>query len=46
MLNSSLKQLAQLLTDKKISSVELTQAFLNRIHQHNQFLNAFITVDP
>lgn len=45
MLNASLKELSALLTAKKISSVELTQTFLQRINQLNPALNAFITVD-
>jgi aspartyl-tRNA(Asn)/glutamyl-tRNA(Gln) amidotransferase subunit A len=45
MINSSLKQLSAQLAAKKISSRELTQAFLDRIALHNAALNAFITVD-
>src|SRR6266850_1201453 len=45
MLNASLKELAAALAQKKISSVELTQLFLNRIEKLNPALNAFITVD-
>lgn len=45
MLNSSLKQLATLLAEKKISSVELTRLFLDRIHKLNPRLNAFISLD-
>lgn len=45
MLNASLKQLASLIADKKISSRELTQEFLTRIKTLNSDLNAFITVD-
>jgi aspartyl-tRNA(Asn)/glutamyl-tRNA(Gln) amidotransferase subunit A len=45
MLNNSLKVLSSLLAEKKISSVELTQEFLNRIQALNPKLNAFITVD-
>lgn len=45
MLNASLKELSGLLAAKKISSVELTQTFLQRINQLNPVLNAFITVD-
>ena len=41
--NASLTQLAELLKTKQISSVELTQHFLNRI-KDNSSLNAFITV--
>jgi aspartyl-tRNA(Asn)/glutamyl-tRNA(Gln) amidotransferase subunit A len=44
-LNASLKELAAALARKKISSVELTQLFLNRIEKLNSALNAFITVD-
>ena len=45
MLNLSLKELSQALAEKKFTSVELTQFFLNRIKKHNSSLNAFITVD-
>ena len=45
MINTSLKQLSQALADKKISSVELTQLFLDRINRLNPTLNAFVTVD-
>ncbi len=45
MLNASLKELAAALARRKISSVELTQLFLNRIEKLNPALNAFITVD-
>ncbi|MEN6585083.1 MAG: Asp-tRNA(Asn)/Glu-tRNA(Gln) amidotransferase subunit GatA, partial [Sulfuricella sp.] len=45
MLNSSLKELSSLLAEKKISSVELTQTFLQRIDALNPALNAFITLD-
>ncbi len=45
MINSSLKELSAALAAKKISSRELTQAFLDRIAQLNPALNAFITVD-
>jgi aspartyl-tRNA(Asn)/glutamyl-tRNA(Gln) amidotransferase subunit A len=45
MLNASLKELSAALAQKKISSVELTQLFLNRIEKLNPALNAFITVD-
>ena len=44
MLNSSLTELAAALTAKKVSSVELTHAFLARIGNLKD-LNAFITVD-
>jgi len=45
MLNTSLKQLSLLLSEKKISSAELTSDFLSRIKGLNPDLNAFITVD-
>jgi aspartyl-tRNA(Asn)/glutamyl-tRNA(Gln) amidotransferase subunit A len=44
-LNASLKELATALAQRKISSVELTRLFLNRIEKLNPALNAFITVD-
>jgi aspartyl-tRNA(Asn)/glutamyl-tRNA(Gln) amidotransferase subunit A len=46
MLNSSLAQLGAALRAKKISSVELTQLYLDRIAKHNPGLNAYITVNP
>lgn len=46
MLNVSLKQLSDLLTAGKVSSVELCQDYLARIERLNPQLNAFITVDP
>ena len=45
MIDSSLKQLAADLVTRKISSVELTRACIERIEKHNDSLNAFITVD-
>ena len=45
MINSSLKQLGDLLQAKKISSVELTQTFLNRIDALNPDINAYIALD-
>lgn len=45
MINASLKQLSQALAAKQISSVELTQLFLDRINRFNPTLNAFVTVD-
>ena len=45
MINSSLKQLGDLLQAKKISSVELTQTFLNRIKEYNPTINAYIALD-
>jgi aspartyl-tRNA(Asn)/glutamyl-tRNA(Gln) amidotransferase subunit A len=43
--NSSLAQLSQMLADKKISSVEMTQEFLGRINKFNPEINAYITLD-
>lgn len=45
MINSSLKQLSQMLAKKTISSVEMTQTFLNRIHTFNPSINAYIALD-
>ncbi|HWU35682.1 MAG TPA: Asp-tRNA(Asn)/Glu-tRNA(Gln) amidotransferase subunit GatA [Methylovorus sp.] len=45
MINSSLKQLGAMLQSKQVSSTELTQAFLQRIDQHNPEINAYITID-
>ncbi len=45
MINSSLKALAALLADKKISAVELATQYLDRIEALNPRFNAFITVD-
>jgi len=45
MIAASLKQLAAALAGKEISSVELTQLYLDRIARLNPALNAFITVD-
>ena len=46
MLNYSLQQLGSALRAKKISSVELTQMYLDRIATLNSELNAYITVNP
>lgn len=46
MINHSLKQLGSMLQAKEISSVELTQEYLNRIATLNPAINAYITVDP
>jgi aspartyl-tRNA(Asn)/glutamyl-tRNA(Gln) amidotransferase subunit A len=46
MINASLKQLSSQLATKKISSVELTQLYLDRIHALNPALNAYITLNP
>ena len=45
MINSSLKQLGDMLQAKKISSVELTQSFLTRVSQYNPSINAYISLD-
>jgi aspartyl-tRNA(Asn)/glutamyl-tRNA(Gln) amidotransferase subunit A len=45
MINSSLKTLATMLADKKLSSRELCQTWLDRIDALNPTLNAFITLD-
>jgi aspartyl-tRNA(Asn)/glutamyl-tRNA(Gln) amidotransferase subunit A len=45
MINQSLKQMAAALAAKQISSVELTQLFLDRIQKLNPELNAYITLD-
>lgn len=45
MINASLKELSAQLHNKSISSVELTQTFLDRIQAHNPTYNAYITVD-
>jgi len=44
-LNATLTELSAALAGGKLSSVELTGAFINRIKSLNQKLNAFITVD-
>jgi aspartyl-tRNA(Asn)/glutamyl-tRNA(Gln) amidotransferase subunit A len=46
MINASLKQLSAQLAAKKISGVELTQLYLDRITALNPDLNAYITVNP
>jgi len=45
MLNSSLLQLGSALRAKKISSVELTQLYLDRIATHNPVFNAYVSTD-
>jgi aspartyl-tRNA(Asn)/glutamyl-tRNA(Gln) amidotransferase subunit A len=45
MINSSLKQLSSQLAAKKISSVELTQLYLDRINALNPDLNAYVTLN-
>ena len=46
MIHSSLTQLGAALRAKKISSVELTQLYLERTARLNPSLNAFITLNP
>ena len=46
MIERSLKLLGQALASKEISSVELTQCYLERIARLNPEINAYITVDP
>ncbi|MEI7430356.1 MAG: Asp-tRNA(Asn)/Glu-tRNA(Gln) amidotransferase subunit GatA [Betaproteobacteria bacterium] len=46
MIELNVSALSQALAAKKISSVELTQLYLDRIAKHNPEINAFITVDP
>ena len=41
---ASIEELAPLLAHRKISSVELANAFFERIERHNPALNAYITV--
>lgn len=43
--NFSLTQLSDMLASKSISSVELTQTFLNRIDTFNPNINAYIALD-
>ena len=45
MINSSLKQLSSQLAARKISSVELTQLYFDRINKLNPELNAYITLN-
>ncbi len=44
-INASLAQLGQMLADKQISSVELTQTYLDRIDALNPNINAYIALD-
>jgi aspartyl-tRNA(Asn)/glutamyl-tRNA(Gln) amidotransferase subunit A len=46
MIAASLQELAAALGARKVSSVELTQVFLDRIGRNQPQLNAFVTVDP
>src|SRR3990172_1745962 len=45
MFDKTVAELSALLKARKVSSVELTRAFLDRINKYKD-LNAFITVDP
>jgi len=45
MIARSLTELAQALATKEISSVELTQLYLDRIARHNPQINAFVSLD-
>jgi aspartyl-tRNA(Asn)/glutamyl-tRNA(Gln) amidotransferase subunit A len=45
MINSSLKQLSSQLATRKISSVELTRLYLDRINSLNPDLNAYVTLN-
>ena len=45
MINATLKQLSAHLAAKQISSVELTQIYLDRIATHNPVFNAYLTVN-
>ena len=45
MIERSLSALAQALANREISSVELTQFYLDRINRLDPTFNAFITVD-
>ena len=40
----SVSELSQKIRDKQLSPVELTQAYLDRIHKYNDRFNAFVTV--
>jgi aspartyl-tRNA(Asn)/glutamyl-tRNA(Gln) amidotransferase subunit A len=44
-LNSTVAELSSALAAKKVSSVELTRVYLDRVAKLNKALNAFITVD-
>ncbi|WP_263768318.1 Asp-tRNA(Asn)/Glu-tRNA(Gln) amidotransferase subunit GatA [Propionivibrio soli] len=45
MIRRSVSDLAKALAEKEISSLELTQLYLDRIARHNDALNAFVSVD-
>ena len=44
MIEKTVAELYSALNSGEISSVELTQAYLDRINRYNETLNAFITV--
>jgi aspartyl-tRNA(Asn)/glutamyl-tRNA(Gln) amidotransferase subunit A len=44
MIEKTVAELSAAMTSGDISSVELTQSYLDRIHKANDSLNAFITV--
>ena len=46
MINATLTELSSALARRQISSTELTRLFLDRAHDANASLNAFITLDP
>ena len=46
MLSKTVAELATALAKKEVSSVELTQAYLDRIAQLNPALNAYVTTTP
>jgi aspartyl-tRNA(Asn)/glutamyl-tRNA(Gln) amidotransferase subunit A len=46
MIEHSLQAIALSLKSKEISSVELTQLYLDRIARYNPRLNAYLAVDP
>ena len=46
MISRSATDLLRDLSARKLSSVELTQAYLNRIKQHDGQVKAFLHVDP
>ena len=45
MIGKTLKELGTALADKQVSSVELTQLYLDRIARFNPEINAFVTID-
>jgi aspartyl-tRNA(Asn)/glutamyl-tRNA(Gln) amidotransferase subunit A len=45
MIEHSLQAIARALANREISSVELTQHYLDRIARHNPRLNAYLSVD-